>query len=284
LNSYSETSIRIDNFNSIELKIFPFYPNPSPVKDWMVPVALIKFDNVVEQNWDLTMAKVCKYIDGTNHIARIAHLAGCDIVLTRRAISHLLYYQVIMTIDIFQYSNMYTLRNSIQWLADEAHVKEECGPYVIKEGMVCRRSIPDWPKLLHLYSRMKPGKTVFEWMQDHDARSLGIDVRRFASFGVIKGFLRRVHRWPILITDDIQQPLESRPTTLPPSPISRKRASSLNPLAYPPALVPLLNGEHHTDELCCRFEVGWPTLERWLVAVGEGSGEGDFGKVGVIYR
>ena len=44
------------------------------------------------------------------------------------------YYQVIMTVDIFQYSNMYTLRKSIQWLADEAHVKEECGPYVIKEG------------------------------------------------------------------------------------------------------------------------------------------------------
>jgi len=46
------------------------------------------------------------------------------------------YYQVIMIIDIFQYSNMYTLRKSIQWLADEAHVKEECGPYVIKEGKV----------------------------------------------------------------------------------------------------------------------------------------------------
>ena len=41
-----------------------------------------------------------------------------------------------MIIDIFQYSNMYTLRKSIQWLADEAHVKEECGPYVIKEGKV----------------------------------------------------------------------------------------------------------------------------------------------------
>ena len=33
---------------------------------------------------------------------------------------------------------------------------------------------------------MRPGKTIFEWMQDHDVRSLGIDVRRFASFGVIK--------------------------------------------------------------------------------------------------
>jgi hypothetical protein len=41
-----------------------------------------------------------------------------------------------MTIDIFQYSNMYTLRKSIQWLADEPHVKYECGSYVIKEGVI----------------------------------------------------------------------------------------------------------------------------------------------------
>ena len=29
-----------------------------------------------------------------------------------------------------------------------------------------------------------------------------IDVRRFVSFGVIKGFLRRVHRWPVLLEGD----------------------------------------------------------------------------------
>ena len=40
-----------------------------------------------------------------------------------------------MTIDIFQFSNMYTLRKSIQWLADEPHVREECGPYVTRPGM-----------------------------------------------------------------------------------------------------------------------------------------------------
>lgn len=136
LNSYSETSIPIDQFNSIELKIFPFYPNPPSVKDWMVPLALINLSKRIEDNWDLTMAKVCNYIDGINHISRIAQLADCDISLTRQAISHLLYYQVIMTIDIFQYSNMYTLRKNIQWLADEAHVKDECGPYVTKPGLV----------------------------------------------------------------------------------------------------------------------------------------------------
>lgn len=39
-----------------------------------------------------------------------------------------------MMIDIFQYSNMYTLRKSVQWLADESHVRDECGPYVTKPG------------------------------------------------------------------------------------------------------------------------------------------------------
>ena len=58
LNSYAETSIAIDQFNSIELKIFPYYPNPPPVKDWMVPVGLIRLGKLIEDNWDLTMVKV----------------------------------------------------------------------------------------------------------------------------------------------------------------------------------------------------------------------------------
>lgn len=60
LNSYSETSIPIDEFNSIELKIFPFYPNPPTVKDWQVPVALINLNDRMDDNWDLTMKKVKK--------------------------------------------------------------------------------------------------------------------------------------------------------------------------------------------------------------------------------
>lgn len=58
LNSYSETSIPIDEFNSVELKIFPFYPNPTSVKDWMVPLALINLSQRIEPNWDLTIVKV----------------------------------------------------------------------------------------------------------------------------------------------------------------------------------------------------------------------------------
>ncbi|KIK49258.1 hypothetical protein CY34DRAFT_797214 [Suillus luteus UH-Slu-Lm8-n1] len=433
LNSYSETSIPIDAFNSIELKIFPFYPNPPPVKDWQVPLALINLSKRIEDNWDLTMSKVCRHIDGVNHVSRIAHLADCDIELTRQAISHLLYYQVIMTVDIFQYSNMYTLRKNVQWLADECHVKDECGPYVTKHAP--GRVVPDWPKLLHLYSRLKSGKTVLEWMETYNVYELGIDVRRFTSFGVIKGFLRRVHRWPNLLPVDVPSPNRRRrqslsssasnasptsssapigeiprfsgrldtsdvapilgspinqmevtraqqrtsaaekvleqlrfktlprtgpnptmrqpplspegpernherrsrvlsdtrrhstyqqPTSHVPSPSSvagsqsvAHRNSSESQNAFPsrprlsrspstsrtralisqgssgptnppppPELLPLLDGDHHTDELCTRFEVGWPQLQQWLVAIGggKGDGDGDFGRVSIIYR
>ncbi|KIJ26415.1 hypothetical protein M422DRAFT_785263 [Sphaerobolus stellatus SS14] len=195
LNSYHETSIIIDQFNSIEVKLFPFYPNPPEIYDWTVPLALINIMDLIEPNWDVTMAKVVPHIDGVNYVSRIACLADCDLELTRQAISHLLYYQCIMTIDIFQYSNIYTLGRSLQWLADDPIVKAECGPYVTKPGY----DVPDWPHLLFLYSRLKPGKTVLEWMEEHHVYEQGIDVRRFMTFGVIKGFLQRIHRWPILL-------------------------------------------------------------------------------------
>lgn len=394
LNSYSETSIPIDRFNSIELKIFPFYPNPPQVKDWMVPLALINLSKRIEDNWDLTMQRVCRHVDGTNHVARIAHLADCDIELARSAVSHLLYHQVIMTIDIFQFSNMYTLSKAVQWLADESHVREECGPYVSRPG----KSMPDWPTLLHLYSRLKPGLTVLEWMKSNDVASYEIDVRRFVSFGVIKGFLHRVHRWPLLLrhqasqlyvdqiapassslnppafmgpvftssgpsshsssswTDDtmrgrashfeansststtsagqqprtrkhsaaesaleqlrakdghvsglsthgasLRQPRDepsvlfqsdnrlstNRTVQEPPRPrFSRSPtapASIPAPHLRPPQeLIPLLNGENHTDELCSRFHVGWPTLEEWLNVIGGASGE--HGRILIVLR
>lgn len=55
-------------------------------------------------------------------------------------------------------------------------------------------------------------------------------------------------------------------------------------LVVPSELPDLLDGEHHTDELATKFEVGWPMLQKWLVAIGEGSEDGDFGRVVMVYR
>lgn len=53
---------------------------------------------------------------------------------------------------------------------------------------------------------------------------------------------------------------------------------------YPPDLLQYLDGEHHTDEICTMFEVGWPMLEMWLYIAGGGTEDGDFGRIAMIYR
>lgn len=97
--------------------------------------------------------------------------------------------------DIFQYSNMYTLKPSVSRLAADESIINECGTYVVRRGYVS----PSWPNLLRLYTKLVPGTTVHDWVEKHDVLALGIDPRRFVSFGIIKGFLRRVHRWPVLV-------------------------------------------------------------------------------------
>lgn len=59
---------------------------------------------------------------------------------------------------------------------------------------------------------------------------------------------------------------------------------TVSTLVVPSELAQLLDGEHHTDELATKFEAGWPMLQKWLDAIGGGSGDGDFGRVIMVYR
>ncbi|EPQ32193.1 uncharacterized protein PFL1_00390 [Pseudozyma flocculosa PF-1] len=181
--------------DAVNLKLFPTYPNPPPVNDWDVPVALLDLGSRVDGNWDLTMARIFPFIDGVNHVKRIAQLADAELGLARSCIEHLLYYGCIIVIDIFQYFNMYTVRPAIARMADDETMGRECATYVTRPGY----PLPSYPELLRLYSLLRPGKNLHDWIEDNDVDAKGIDVRRFVSFGVIQGFLRRVRRYPIYL-------------------------------------------------------------------------------------
>ncbi|EKD05386.1 hypothetical protein A1Q2_00314 [Trichosporon asahii var. asahii CBS 8904] len=101
LNSYSETSIPLDGYNWLELKLFPYFPNPPQVHDWDVPIPLVDFKSLQDANWDITAARVAPHINGVNHAARIAQLADADPALVRETLRHLLYYQVIMMQHVY---------------------------------------------------------------------------------------------------------------------------------------------------------------------------------------
>ncbi|EJD40311.1 NPR2-domain-containing protein [Auricularia subglabra TFB-10046 SS5] len=197
LNSYAEASIQLDSFNSLELKVFPFFPNPKPVHDWSVPVPLVDFGKRTDASWDITIQRVYPHIDGINHVAKIAFLSESDVGLVREAVAHLLYYQTVLLIDIFQYSNVYALRRPLTWLATSKWVILECGAYVAPPN----QAPLDWPTLLEMYTHFAGGTSVKDWIERAGAIAERVDARRFVSFGVIKGFLRRIHRYPYLISN-----------------------------------------------------------------------------------
>lgn len=59
---------------------------------------------------------------------------------------------------------------------------------------------PSHTTLIHLYTSLRQGLTLKSWVLAHLSDLAGIDVRRLITFGIIKGFLYRVHKYAIATT------------------------------------------------------------------------------------
>ncbi|OAQ68378.1 tumor suppressor candidate 4 [Pochonia chlamydosporia 170] len=195
LNNYGECMIPVDEANTINMKLFPHHRTPPTVKGWHVPVAKVKFSEIVDPTWDLTLQKVIAKIDGVSDVRRIAHAASVSLDLAKTALRHLLYYDTILLIDIFFFSSCYAARPAIHdFIRNVDGIVDECAGYV-SHG---RGRVSNY-HLIKLMSSFAPSKSVKEWImtsQDSGFDVLNyVDVRRFVQFGVIKGCLYRVHKY-----------------------------------------------------------------------------------------
>ena len=48
----------VDESNTINIKLFPRFPPPPPVKAWHVPLSTVRLESLMDENWDLTMQRV----------------------------------------------------------------------------------------------------------------------------------------------------------------------------------------------------------------------------------
>ncbi|KAK0731351.1 nitrogen permease regulator 2 [Lasiosphaeris hirsuta] len=214
LNNYGECMIPVDDANTINMKLFPHHPTPPEVKGWHVPVAKMKFADVVDPTWDLTLQRVITQIDGVSDVRRIAYAADVSLELTQLALRHLLYYDTILLLDIFFFGTCYAPRPGIHdFIANVGGMVDECAHYVCVgaanhgtppsdrgtgtstggsigpgEGPSSGSSNPMDPKgsgghrvsnymLIKLMTTFCVGKTVMEWLKGH--MDAGFDVLRF---------------------------------------------------------------------------------------------------------
>lgn len=184
--------------DAINLKLFPVYPNPPAVHDWDVPVLLMDLEKHTKGSWDLTLVKLLPFINGVHHVKRLAQLTNTDISLVKECVEHLLYYSFAIVIDIFQFSNIYAVRPQIARMLDDQALGYECAAYVTLPHQTPLAP----PELWRMYASLSAGQTLYEWADKFGENVQRIDIRRFVTFGIIKRFLRRVHRYPYLVYAD----------------------------------------------------------------------------------
>lgn len=216
LNNYGECMIPVDDANTINMKLFPHHPVPPEVKGWHVPVAKMKFADVVDPTWDLTLQRVIAHIDGVSDVRRIAFAADVSLELCQLALRHLLYYDTIILLDIFFFGACYAPRPGIHdFVANVGGMVDECANYVCVTGaaggsgsstgggeggasitvtdtdnktgqgpgggdsampMTSGHRVSNY-MLIKLMTTFCVGKTVAEWLKGH--MDAGFDVLRF---------------------------------------------------------------------------------------------------------
>ncbi|KAI9304058.1 nitrogen permease regulator 2 [Cunninghamella echinulata] len=256
LNSYCECQIPINAFNTINLKLFPTYPNPPVVYDYQVPVTTMDINKMMSSDWDITVQKVAKHINGIYHVKKISEIANVKPEWARLCMEHLIYYGCIVMIDIFQFSNIYAIQPELTRLLDEkSGLGRECLEYITLPDA----PVPPLTRIFALYSGLQYGITIKEWMEEHQLMTLPIDIRRLISFGVIKGLIYRVHKYPILVNSDYENRL-SFPTVEEQQTLVNKNTG----MGIHPDIFMYLDGQHHYDEICTSLKCSPQELDEQL--------------------
>ncbi|KAI9771076.1 MAG: Nitrogen permease regulator 2 [Geoglossum simile] len=301
LNNYCECMIPIDESNTINIKLFPKYPPPPPVKSFHVPISTVQLEALMDVNWDLTMqkatapesspsskpplltpTKIVPYINGINSTRRVAELADADYNLVKKCIEHLLYYGCLIMVDVFQFNAIYACTAEISMLVTDKDMQDECAAYIASTPprTASDDQIPA-TLIISLYASLRQGQALKLWCIERAHFLDGIDVRRFISFGVIKGFLYRVHKYAIKTYDSSPPAMDINAAAV--------AAKGAGPSAIPgeggdedkgraeqlPLMAKYLDGTHCLDEICTDLGCSEKDVLRKL---------GSYGDVQIIHK
>lgn len=230
---------------------------------------------------DLILNQILPLIDGVRYVRKIADIAGVDLEDARVAFRSLLIHGVIAKIDIFQFSNMYRVTSKVQELASSKDLQERCVMCVCPD--LTRTMAPEssntlgpdrhvtkrmYQTIFRTYCSFRGGVNVEDVLksqhilsedenQDGDNEIDGsdrIDPNRLVVFGVVCGFLRRVHEYPLMSSKarDI--------ATTYARDIARDESQSL--------VVSMFDGTNSMDSICVRCFVSRSTVLRYISSLG----------------
>jgi len=248
------------------------------------------------------MTRILPFIDGISSVAQIAQLADTDLSLTRKAIAHLLYYRCVLLLDIFQFNAIYAPTAEIGAFVEDEETQEEAVRYISighyrpfvdleldssgkekwttwKSGQ--ESSVIDKTTLVQLYTSLRQGLSLKNWCLEHSTKLKGIDVRRFITFGIIRGFLYRVHKYVIAdsaaLGGEQEQAKNHEDFGHVADPESRRPSRAMSDMGKETLpLAKFLDGMHCFDEICTELQLSEKKLLEKI--------RGTYGNVHIIHR
>lgn len=149
--------------------------------------------------------QILPYINGFNHIARIASLADVALGLALQCIRHLILFGVATVIPVFQYCNIYRPTPKLRQLATCKQLQQRCIEQCTKINI--RKNIPG-PKakvrdVFRIFASMAHGATFGELCVRFNPSALNINERKMVLFGLLEGLIRRVDKYPITVQRNV---------------------------------------------------------------------------------
>jgi len=186
-------SVVVCGQNSLQLSVISMGSDPPPVWDHQVPVLTVLSNKFHPDQWDLTTTQIIPFLDGFNHIARISALADVESTLVRACVQNLVYHRVVGLTTIFQYSNVYTVTPDLAIIRTDRELQQDMLKHVARKDGV----VPNFKDVYTFISSFTYGTTVRDLCQRLSPAKAGIDERRLVQYLVLKGVLRRVHKYPV---------------------------------------------------------------------------------------
>ncbi|GIZ42548.1 hypothetical protein CKM354_000581000 [Cercospora kikuchii] len=221
LNHYGETCTRVDGVKgedglyvlNLRLETEKDFAKRTPerVRSWDVPLLVRNLPDPGEWTWDLTLQRMYGFIDGIRHVKKIAELADVEIKLVKRAVKELVYHGRAVLLDVFHFQAIYACTPEVVDFFQNEELPDECRKYIAihvdsepqkqRDGRKSetngteKNTLPTREQIMALYADLQPGLQLQEYCLTHKTQLANIDVRRLITFGLLKGFLRRIHKY-----------------------------------------------------------------------------------------
>ena len=178
-------------------------------------------------------------------------------------------------LDIFTAVAVYAQTPDIGVIFGDEGMQRECARYVANGTGQAGGKVLSNDDVLRLFASTRHGLTVRAWCEENAAILEGVDVRRFMTFGVIKGLLYRVHKYAVASTAAGGDGTADRIATAGAAGMREQRIGDGTPTAAVPKLdkdmemVRYMDGMHSFDEICTAVGISEKTVMARMRETGE---------------